>query len=146
MRESFRVFLFLLEAALFASAGTFLSLLAERGYFVGPGGFMTWPTLAVTLAVLLPPGAGALWLLRRLQPRYTRREARAASITFGLITPIFFWLVLAISEFPGGPSDRPGAALTMELIGATAVIAAVSSFAACSFTMWFARASDPAHE
>lgn len=139
MRNTLRVLMILLGASLLAATGTFVSVLAESGYYSAPGGLATWQTLGMALAVLLPPGLAAWRILRKLQPRYTRREARTASITFALITPMMLWVVLAVSEFPGGPTDRPGAILTMELIGATALIAALPNYVSCFFVMWLAR-------
>jgi hypothetical protein len=143
MRDTFRLFVVVLEAALIATAGSFLSILAssldESWFYATPGGLARWQTLASALEILIPTGAAAWWIFRRLRARYSRREVRAASITFALITPVLLWFMLALSEFPGGPRDRPGAIFVLELFGVTTVITSVPNLAACSFALWLAR-------
>ena len=140
MRDTFRLFVVVLEAAFIATTGSFLSILAnsfdKSWFYATPGGMERWQTLASALEILIPTGAAVWWIFRKLRARYSRREVRAASITFALMTPVLLVVMLALSEFPGGPSERPGAIFVLELIGMTAVIISVPNLAACSFALW----------
>jgi len=51
--------------------------------------------------VLVPNGAAVWWASRKLRTVYPRREARALSVAFGVVTPVSLLVALAVSPMFG---------------------------------------------
>jgi hypothetical protein len=61
--------------------------------------------VAVLTAGLLPTVGAAGWLFRKLQIAYSRREALAISIAFGVFTPISLSVSMVLGEISGGYAE-----------------------------------------
>jgi len=65
---------------------------------------------AVSLAtvVLVPVGAGAWWVFRRLRNRWQRREALAVAISFAVLSPLSLIVAIPVAVIPGGYAEHFG--------------------------------------
>jgi fumarate reductase subunit C len=98
MRDTLRLFIIIGKAALIVTAGCFvLEVLI---------GFLPQLTTAEeatlgALMVLSSNGAAVWWASRKLRTVYSRREARALSVAFGVVTPVSLLVALAVSPMFG---------------------------------------------
>ena len=98
--------------------------------------------LALVVMAFLPSVVGAKWLFRKLQTMYSRREARAASIAFGVLTPIFVGLSMVFGEITGGYAEALGGRGFFILIGAFGgpfLLTAFLSLFVCALVLWITR-------
>jgi hypothetical protein len=58
--------------------------------------------IGVAVTVLAPICLSAWWIFRKLRRLYTRCEARAAAITFGVSTPVLLGIGLLLGPIVGG--------------------------------------------
>ena len=141
MRDAFRLFVIVGKAALIAAGGLFALVLALFRIGFNPDHKSTWAELLVLLACFLPLGVATVWILRKLRTVYSRREARALSISFGLFTPISLGISI-IFPMPGGYAMAPGIPKFLGFIGlivGTAVTTAVLSFLVCLLVLRVTR-------
>jgi hypothetical protein len=101
MRPGLRLFLVMGKAALTVTATYFaLILIAVRPII--PHVSVGVQATAGAVAVLAPICLATWWIFRRLQAHYSRREARAAAIIFGLFTPVPLGIGLLLGPIVGG--------------------------------------------
>jgi len=100
------------------------------------------------IMAFLPAGFAAWWMFRKLQEHYTRREARAMAIAFGVFTPVSLLMGVLLAQIPGSyavlplgsPSGHVG-----ELVGFSAgfvsivMITALVSFVPSVLALWITR-------
>lgn len=102
IRGAYRLFIVVGEAALIYVAawwGVVFALMPavfKTGRAPFAGGAL------VTVVIVLLTLAECGWMFRKLEPHYSRREARAAAIAFGLCTPLFWLLASALGQLFGG--------------------------------------------
>lgn len=92
------------------------------------------------ILLLLPIGTATRWTSRRLRIRFSRRETRAMSTTFGLVTPVSLLVAIVLAEIPGGYAAFLGR--TFALIGVfcgIVVTTAILNFLACLVTLTMTR-------
>jgi predicted Co/Zn/Cd cation transporter (cation efflux family) len=136
-----RLFFIVSEGALLITcvcfAFAFAVTVLGRGGQAGRGA----EAIVAVLVCLLASGLTAWWMFRRLRALYTKREARAVSITFGVLAPVSLGISLVLAQFSGGYS----ASLfgnSFGFVGAfagTVVLTGLLSFALCTFALWFTR-------
>jgi ABC-type molybdate transport system permease subunit len=91
--------------------------------------------------LLLPAGAAAWWIFRKLQEHCTRREARAVAIAFVVFAPVSMGIAILLSQTSGGFAAM-FLGSSFGLVGAfagAAVITALVSFVLCLLTLRFTR-------
>jgi hypothetical protein len=93
------------------------------------------------MTAILPGSIGAWWMFRKLQTRYSRLEARAASIAFAIFTPIALGISILLAPLPGGIADLrlgPPFGLVGAVVGIF-VMATLLSFGLCVIVLWVTR-------
>lgn len=97
--------------------------------------------MLVFLFLLLVSALAAWRMFRKLREQYTRREARAVSLAFGVLAPVTLAVGLVLAIFPGGYA----AALLgngFGVVGAfagTVVVTALLSWGLCTFALSMTR-------
>lgn len=128
---------FLVVGACFALPLVVVAFSGERAAARNP-----LEAVGALLCLLLVSGLAAWWMFRKLQAaQYTRREARAVSLVFGLLAPAGLSVGLALAIFAGGyAASLLGDAFA--LVGAfagTLLVTALLSFGLCAFALWMTR-------
>lgn len=139
MRDKFWLFIVVGKAALMTTLGCFAPLLGLR-IAVSPGEQQILKATMVFLLVFLPAGIAAWWIFRKLQARYTRREARTVATAFGVFTPVSLLIAIPLAQIPAGYAAFLGR--PFGLIGAFAGIVVMTttlSFLVCLFTLSMTR-------
>ncbi|MGA2433967.1 MAG: hypothetical protein ABSG25_01640 [Bryobacteraceae bacterium] len=87
----------------------------------------------LTLTFLLPIGLAAWWMFRKLQARYTRREARAVAIAYGVFTPVSLGIAVLPSTMLGGCAAQllGNAFGAIGAVAGVIVLTALISFVPC---------------
>ena len=87
-------------------------------------------------------GLAIWWMFHRLRAPYTRREARAMAIAFGVLTPAWLALALVLSEISGSYGERlvghPWGGLAGAFVG-TVVVTAFLNFVVCWIVLGVTR-------
>jgi MFS family permease len=100
--------------------------------------------VGVAVTVLLPICLAAFWIFRKLQAEYTRREARAAAITFGVFTPVPLAISLLLGPIVGGytgiflGTESRWVAFSGAVMGIVVMIALVA-FVTSLLAVWITR-------
>lgn len=142
MRDAFRFFAIVGKAALIAAGGLFALVLALTLFGFNPDHKPAWAEILVLVACFLPLGVATAWMFRKLRTVYSRREARAVSIGFGLFTPVSLGVALVLAEITGGFSQVLAGSMILGLIGAfvgAVVITAVLSSLVCALVLRVTR-------
>ena len=105
MRRSLRLSIIVGEAVFIAFVGSVVLVLGAFRLGLDPEGKSAGAELVFLATALFPTIAAAGWLLRKLRTVYTRREARAMSIAFGVLTPIFLGISMVFGEISGGYAE-----------------------------------------
>jgi len=143
MRYKFWFFIVVGKAALITAIGWLVLVL---GVLVGfkivmtPGEQQILKATVVLLLVFLPTGIATWWILRKLQARYTQREARAVATAFAVFTPVSLLIAIVLSQIPGGYAAFLGPAFG--LVGAfvgIVVMTTILNFLVCLFTLSMTR-------
>jgi MFS family permease len=98
----------------------------------------------VAVTVLVPICLAAFWIFRKLQAEYTRREARAAAITFGVFTPLPLAVSLLLGPIVGGytgislGTESRMVAFSGAVLGIVVMIALVT-FVTSLLAVWVTR-------
>lgn len=142
MRDKFWLFIVVGKAALMTTLGYFGLVLGVLGLKIAvtPGEQQILKATIGFLMVFLPIGIAAWWIFRKLQARYTRREARAVATAFGVFTPVSLAVATVLSQIPAGYAAFLGR--PFGLIGAFAGIVVMTttlSFLVCLFTLSMTR-------
>ena len=140
MRNTLRLLLFVAEASLLTITVYFALVLAAAPGLLKSDVPRSAQGVAVVLTVILPIGAAAWWIFRKLCPEYPRREARATAIAFGLFTPISLLIAALFAQIPGGYAGFLGR--PFGLIGAflgMVVMTTVLSFVPTVLALWITR-------
>ncbi|HXZ39780.1 MAG TPA: hypothetical protein VEG68_03500 [Terriglobales bacterium] len=87
-------------AAIIASSGCLVPLVLLKIAIV-----TTVLQVIVLGAMLVPTGIAAVWLFRKLQLRYTRREAKAVAAAFLIFAPVALMIAIVVAEIPGGYAE-----------------------------------------
>jgi hypothetical protein len=88
----------------------------------------------------LPGGMAAWWMFRKLQTRYTKREARLTAITLAVFTPVSLLGAVFLAEITGGFAASLWNPLG--LVGAfagTVLVTAALNSGPCMLVSWLAR-------
>jgi hypothetical protein len=87
-------------------------------------------------------GLAIWWMFHKLRALYTRREARAMAIAFGVFTPVSLGLALVLSEISGGYGEwligHPWGGLAGAFVG-TVAITALLNFIVCWIVLSLTR-------
>jgi hypothetical protein len=102
MSNTFRLFLLVAAGSLIATVLYFGLALTLAALLQRPSTPRIVQGIAVAVTVLVPICLAAWWIFRRLRAHYTRREARAAAITFGVFTPVPLGISLLLGPIVGG--------------------------------------------
>ena len=142
MRDKFWLFIVVGKAALMITLGCFGLALGVLGLKIAvtPGEQQILKATMVLLVLFLPIGISAWWIFRKLQARYTRREARAVATAFGAFTPVSLGIAMVLSEITGGYAAFLGR--PFGLVGAfmgVVVMTAILNFLVCLFTLSMTR-------
>jgi hypothetical protein len=142
MRDRFWLFIVVGKAALITILGWFGLVLGVVGSKIAmtSGEQQILKATIVLLVVFVPAGIATWWIFRKLQARYTRREARAAATAFGVFTPVSLSIATVLSQIPGGYSASLGRAFAV--IGAfvgVVVMTTILDFLVCLFTLSMTR-------
>jgi hypothetical protein len=141
-RETFRLLTTVGAAVLLLTCLQFgLVELALVGHFpVGQRTVGMYPVAVITI-VFLATGAAPWLMFNDLRGKFSRREARAVSIAFGVLTPVTLATGLALAGIPGSYAELLlGSAFG--LVGAfagTVLVTTLLSFGLCLFTLWVTR-------
>lgn len=87
MRNTSRLFWVIAIASLIATVLYFGFALALAALLQRPSVPRTMQGIGVAVTVLAPICLAGFWIFRKLRAKCTRREALAAAITFGVLTP-----------------------------------------------------------
>ncbi len=141
MNRRLRLAILIGEASLIFAGGYFGLDLLVGGLFLGPDIRRHLPTAALMAAILVPVGAATWWIYRKLRQIYSRPEARAAAIAFGVFAPISLLAATPVATIPGGYAasflGRP-----FGLVGAFAGLLAITAaltFIPPLLALWIAR-------
>jgi hypothetical protein len=141
MKDKLRFAILIGMASLIFAAGYFGLDLLVAGLFLGPNVRLHSQTAALLAAILVPMCAATWWIYRKLQQIYSRPEARAAAIAFGVFAPISLLVATPFATIPGGYAasflGRP-----FGLVGAFAgllAITAVLTFIPPLLALWIVR-------
>ncbi len=102
MRNTSRLFLVIAMGSVIATVLYFGFALALAALLQKPTVPRIVQGVGVAVTVLVPICLAASWIFRKLQAEYTRREARAAAITFGVFTPVPLAISLLLGPIVGG--------------------------------------------
>lgn len=102
MGKTFRLFLVVAVGSLIATVLYFGLALALAALLQRPSVPWIVQGIGVAVTVLVPICLAASWVFRKLRAHYTRREARAAAITFGVFTPVPLGISLLLGPIVGG--------------------------------------------
>ena len=95
---------------------------------------------ALVVVILVPVGAGAWWIFRRLRNRWQRREALAVAISFAVFSPLSLVVAMPLAVIPGGYAGYFGR--PFGLIGAFVSIVLMlwlATFLPSAFILWLLR-------
>ena len=145
MRSTRRLFLVVAEAALLLTAAWFAVALVVDESLVTPASSAADKALVIGSGLVLLIAAASWLTFRRLLRYYSRPEARATAIAFGVFMPVPLAMGLLIGQMAGGYTakifgDRfafAGAAASLVLI------VTLMSFIASAFVIWLVRRSPP---
>ena len=145
MRPTLRLFLVVAEAALLLTAACFAVALTVGKPFIAPASSAVGKALVVGLGLVLPIAVASWWTFRRLLRYYSRPEARATAIAFGVFMPVPLAIGLLIGEIVGGYTakifgDRFAFA---GAVASLVLIVTLLSFIASAFVIWLVRRSPP---
>jgi hypothetical protein len=141
MRDAFRLFVIVGKATLIVTAGCFALVWTSMLLGFNPDLKPIGGEVLGALACFLPIGVATAWMFRKLRTIYSRREARAVSIAFGLFTPISLGVSLLV-PIPGGYAMALGGPKFLGLIGlvvGTALTTALLSFLVCALVLRVTR-------
>ena len=102
MANTLRLFLVIAVGSLIATVLYFGLALALAALLQRPSVPRIVQGIGVAATVLLPTCLAASWIFRKLRAHYTRREARAAAMTFGVLTPVPLGISLLLGPIVGG--------------------------------------------
>jgi hypothetical protein len=145
MRGPLRLFIVVAEAALILTTAWFALVLVAMAVGLKPDLAPLTPThgdILVGVTFVLTIVAAAWWLFRRLHSHWTKREARAVAVAFGIFAPISFIVAIFLSPITGGYTEMLTGRRFVGLVGAfvgIAVITALLSFIACALVLWITR-------
>lgn len=141
MRDAFRLFVIVGRAALIAAGGLFALVLTLSRFGFNADHKSAWAEILVLVACFLPLGVATAWMFRKLRTVYSRREARAVSIAFGIFTPISLGVSILV-PIPGGYALAPDVPKFLGLVGlvvGTALTTSVLSFLVCALVLRVTR-------
>lgn len=102
MGNTFRLFLVVAVGSLIATVLYFGLALALAALLQRPSVPRIVQGIGVAVTILVPICLAAWWVFRKLLAHCTRREARAAAITFGVFTPVPLGISLLLGPVVGG--------------------------------------------
>jgi|ERR1700722_2359436 len=105
MRDAFRLSVIVGKAAFIVTAGCCALMLGIISLWSDPQDKSVGLVILVAVAVFLPIGAATVWIFRKLQTVYSRREARAVSTAFGVFSPVSLVVSVVLSEITGGYAE-----------------------------------------
>src|SRR6266851_1430785 len=102
MGNIFRLFFIVAMGSLVAAVLYFGLALALAALLQRPSVPRIVQGIGVVVTVIVPIYLAASWVFRKLRAHYTRSEARAAAITFGVFTPVPLGISLLLGPIVGG--------------------------------------------
>ena len=148
MRDTFRMLIVVGEAALMVAVGccTLIPILVRSPSLSNPP--TSLQTIATILAVAVPTGLATWWVFRKLQPYFSRREARAVAIAFAVFTPVALAIALLLYAIPGSIAapllSKSRFGFLAALLVGIALMTALLSFSACALALWIMRRTERA--
>jgi hypothetical protein len=136
MREAFRLFIVIGQAALIVTAACFAPALAIIKFKFAPTSIEE--VILGAMMVVIPAGIAGWWIFRKLKAHHPRREARAAAIACAVLTPATLAMGLVLGPVFGGYAgvlfgDRLA---FLSAVTGVIVILTIMNFALVSFTLW----------
>ena len=142
MRDTTRLFIDTGEASLIV-ATTYAAFIWAITTRLGPMNLSRTGMIAAGAALaLIPIGVATWWIFRKLQPHFTRREARFMAATFALFMPISFAMTLPFSEIGAGYAAALWESTYASLLGVFVVLVTLTTlltFGFCALALWAAR-------
>lgn len=151
MRNTSRLFLVIAKGSLIATVLYFVLALALAALLQRPSVPRIVQGIGVAVTVLAPICLAAFWIFRKLQAEYTRREARAAAITFGVLTPVPLAISLLLGPIVGGytgiflGTESRWVAFSGAVMGIVVMIALVT-FMTSLLAVWITRRIGGVHQ
>ena len=151
MRNTSRLFLIIAKGSAIATVLYFVLALALAALLQRPSVPRFVQGVGVAVTVLLPICLAAWWIFRRLQGEYTRREARAAAITFGVFTPVPLAISVLLGPIVGGyigiflGTESRLVAFSGAVLGIVVMIALVT-FVTSLVAVWVTRHVGAVHQ
>lgn len=142
MRRAMQLSVRVGEAAFIGFAGSTALILGTAGLGLNLDQKSIGADLALVAMAFLPSIGAAFWLSRKLQTMYSRREASAASIAFGVLSPIFLSVSMVLGEISGGYAESLAGRPIFGAIGAFAgafVVTAFLSLVVCALVLRVTR-------
>lgn len=141
MRDVFRLSVIVGIAAVIATAGSCVLMLAIFLFGFNPDVRSGVSEIFVAVAVFLPIGVATAWMFRKLRTVYPRREARAVSTAFGIFTPVSLVVGVVLAEIPGGYAEMlagPHFVLIGVFVGVV-IVTGLLSFLVCVLVLRVTR-------
>lgn len=144
MGNTFRLFFVVAVGSLIATVLYFGLALGLAALLQRPSVPQVVQGIGVAVTVLAPICLSAWWIFRKLRAHYTRREARAAAITFGVSTPVLLGIGLLLGPIVGGytgiflGTQTRLVAFSGAVLGIVVVIA-LMTFATGLLALWITR-------
>jgi len=138
MHDKLCLFKLVGKASLIVAMGCFALVLGAK-VAVTPG---EQQVLGAIIA-FLPGGIAAWWMFRKLRAHYTRRQSRAAAITFAVFTPVALLIGVLVAQIPGGYAEVLGR--PFGLVGAfvgIVVTITLLNFVPTVLALWISRRTE----
>ena len=151
MRNTSRLFFVIAMGSVIATVLYFGLALALAALLQKPSVPRIVQGVGVAVTVLAPICLAAFWIFRKLQAEYTRREARAAAITFGVFTPVPLAISLLLGPIVGGytgiflRTESRWVAFSGAVMGIVVMIALVT-FVTSLLAVWITHRIGRPHE
>lgn len=104
----------------------------------------TSKAVIILIALVVPVGLTAWWLLRKLQTQYSKRVALPATIAFAVVAPLALAMGLVLGPITGSYSDLivgtdSRAIAFAGAFGAIVLVIALMTFLSGSVILWITR-------
>ena len=136
IRDRLRFFTVVLVAAVITSTGCLVPLVTLKIAIT-----TRILQILVGASMLVPAVIAALWMFRKLQLRYTRREARAVAVTFLIFAPMALMAAIVVAEIPGGYAEQwlGSRFILIAVFASIPVVTALVSYVPCLFVLLITR-------
>ena len=144
MGNTFRLFFIVAVGSLITTILYFGLALCLSTLFQKPNVPPIVQGIGVTATVLAPICSADWWIYLKLRTYYTRREARAAAIAFGVSTPVLLGIALLLGPIVGGYTDiflgtQSRLVAFWGVVLGIAIMIALMTFAIGLIALWITR-------